>query len=154
MYRIPGADANDDQTCRHAEPERSVERRRNRAVGGVPRLDANLLTSRSKRLATVEAPRDRLEEEYTIVLRAARFALLALTAFLMIGAASASARPRMPIGFFDDPTFRWSAVRMDNLQRASADGASIIHTTATWAALAPTRPADASNGDDPAYKLA
>jgi len=88
------------------------------------------------------------------VLRAARFALLALTAFLLIGAATASAQPRMPIGFFDDPTFRWSADRMDNLQRASAAGASIIHTTATWSALAPTRPADASNGDDPAYKLA
>jgi hypothetical protein len=88
------------------------------------------------------------------VLRAARFALLALIAFLMIGAATASAQPRMPIGFFDDPTFRWSADRMDNLQRASEAGASIIHTTATWSALAPTRPADASNGDDPAYKLA
>jgi len=88
------------------------------------------------------------------VLRAARFALLALTVFLLIGAATASAQPRMPIGFFDDPTFRWSADRMDNLQRASTDGASIIHTTASWAALAPTRPADASNGDDPAYKLA
>jgi len=88
------------------------------------------------------------------VLRAARFALLALTVFLLIGAATASAQPRMPIGFFDDPTFRWSADRMDNLQRASTDGASIIHTTASWAALAPTRPAVASNGDDPAYKLA
>jgi hypothetical protein len=88
------------------------------------------------------------------VLRAARFTLLALTAFLMIGAATASAAPRMPIGFFDDPTFRWSADRIDNLQRASADGASIVHTTATWAALAPTRPADASDGEDPAYKLA
>ncbi|HST13275.1 MAG TPA: DUF5722 domain-containing protein [Gaiellaceae bacterium] len=87
------------------------------------------------------------------MLRAARFALLALTAFLMIGAATASAQPRMPIGFFDDPTFRWSADRMDNLQRASAVGASIIHTTSNWAALAPTRPADASSGDDPAYKL-
>jgi hypothetical protein len=87
------------------------------------------------------------------VLRAARFALLALTAFLTIGAATASAQPRMLIGFFDDPTFRWSADRIDNLQRASTDGASIIHTTATWAALAPTRPADASDGDDPAYKL-
>ncbi|MGN6796553.1 MAG: cellulase family glycosylhydrolase [Gaiellaceae bacterium] len=86
--------------------------------------------------------------------RAARFALLALTTFLLIGAATASAQPRMPIGFFDDPTFRWSADRMNNLQRASADGASIIHTTANWAALAPTRPADASNGDDSAYKLA
>ena len=71
------------------------------------------------------------------MLRAARFALLALTAFLMIGAATASAQPRMPIGFFDDPTFRWSADRMDNLQRASEAGASIIHTTANWAALAP-----------------
>ena len=88
------------------------------------------------------------------MLRAARFTLLALTAFLTIGAATASAQPRMPIGFFDDPTFRWSADRIDNLQRASADGASIIHTTATWASIAPTRPADASNGDDPAYKLA
>jgi len=88
------------------------------------------------------------------VLRAARFTLLALTVFLTIGAATASATPRMPIGFFDDPTFRWSADRLDNLQRASADGASIIHTTATWAALAPTRPGDASNGDDPAYRLA
>jgi Cellulase (glycosyl hydrolase family 5) len=88
------------------------------------------------------------------VLRAARFALLALTALLLIGAATANASPRMPIGFFDDPTFRWSADRMDNLQRASVDGASIIHTTASWAALAPARPADASDGDDPAYKLA
>jgi cellulase (glycosyl hydrolase family 5) len=88
------------------------------------------------------------------VLRAARFTLLALTAFLTIGAASASAQPRMPIGFFDDPTFRWSADRIDNLQRASSDGASIIHTTATWASIASARPADASNGDDPAYKLA
>jgi hypothetical protein len=87
------------------------------------------------------------------VLRAARFALLALTAFLMIGATTASAQPRMPIGFFDDPTFRWSPDRMENLQRASAAGASIVHTTATWASIAPTRPADASNGDDPAYKL-
>jgi hypothetical protein len=88
------------------------------------------------------------------VLRAARFALLALIISLPVGAATASAQPRMPIGFFDDPTFRWSADRIDNLQRASADGASIIHTTANWAALAPTRPADASDGDDPAYTLA
>ena len=35
----------------------------------------------------------------------------------------------------------------------TSTGASVIHTTATWAALAPTRPADPTNGDDPAYKL-
>ncbi len=88
------------------------------------------------------------------MLRAARLTLLALIALLTVGAVTASAAPRMPIGFFDDPSFRWSADRAQNLQRAAATGASIIHTTANWAALAPTRPADPSNGDDPAYKLA
>jgi hypothetical protein len=88
------------------------------------------------------------------VLRAARLTLLALIALLVAGAATATASPRMPIGFFDDPTFRWSPDRMDNMQRASAAGASVIHTTASWASIAPTRPANASDGDDPAYKLA
>ncbi len=88
------------------------------------------------------------------MLRAARLTLLALVALLVAGAAQATAAPRMPIGFFDDPTFRWSADRAENLQRAAAAGASIIHTTANWPQLAPTRPADASDGDDPAYHLA
>jgi hypothetical protein len=88
------------------------------------------------------------------VLRAARLTLLALTATLVVGAAQAAAAPRMPIGFFDDPSFRWSPDRAANLQRAGEDGASVIHTTANWATIAPTRPADASSGDDPAYHLA
>jgi len=29
----------------------------------------------------------------------------------------------------------------------------VIHTTATWPSIAPTKPADAANGDDPAYHL-
>jgi hypothetical protein len=88
------------------------------------------------------------------VLRAARLTLLVLTALLAVGAATASAAPRMPIGFFDDPTFRWSSDRVQNLQRASADGASIVHTTASWAGIASARPASPTDGDDPAYKLA
>jgi hypothetical protein len=59
----------------------------------------------------------------------------------------------MPIGFFDDPSFRWSPTRAENLQQASATGASVIHTTASWPGLAPTKPADAADGNDPAYKL-
>jgi hypothetical protein len=59
----------------------------------------------------------------------------------------------MPIGFFDDPSFRWSPTRAENLRQASAAGASVIHTTASWPGLAPTKPANPSSGDDPAYKL-
>jgi hypothetical protein len=80
--------------------------------------------------------------------------LLAATLLLAFGAAQASAAPRMPIGFFDDQSFRWSADRAENLQSAAAAGASIVHTTATWASIAPTKPADASDGSDPAYRLA
>ncbi len=84
----------------------------------------------------------------------ARFALLALIALLAAPAATALAAQKMPIGFFDDPTFRWSPTRAENLRQASVAGASVIHTTATWASIAPTKPANAANGDDPAYKLA
>jgi hypothetical protein len=59
----------------------------------------------------------------------------------------------MPIGFYDDISFRWSPDRFQNLDRAAAAGASVVHTTATWPSIAPTKPADASNGDDPAYHL-
>ena len=87
------------------------------------------------------------------VLKAVRFVLVALTALLAIPVATVHAAPRMPIGFFDDPSFRWSPTREQNLQQAAAAGASVIHTTATWPSIAPTKPADAANGDDPAYHL-
>ena len=88
------------------------------------------------------------------MLRAARLTLLALIALLVTGAATATASTRMPIGFFDDPSFRWSPDRQTNMQSAASDGASVVHTTANWASIAATRPANPSSGDDPAYKLA
>ena len=87
------------------------------------------------------------------MLKPARFALLALIALLAAPAAGVHAAQKMPIGFFDDPSFRWSPTRADNLRQASVAGASVIHTTATWASIAPAKPANASNGDDPAYRL-
>jgi hypothetical protein len=87
------------------------------------------------------------------VLKPASFALLALVALLAAPAAAVHAAPKMPIGFFDDPSFRWSPTRAENLRQASAAGASIIHTTASWPQLAPTKPADPANGNDPAYHL-
>jgi hypothetical protein len=83
----------------------------------------------------------------------ARFALLTLVALLAAPAATVHAAQKMPIGFFDDPSFRWSPSRANNLRQASVAGASVIHTTASWAGLAPTRPANPENGADPAYQL-
>jgi hypothetical protein len=59
----------------------------------------------------------------------------------------------MPIGFFDDVSFRYSTARDANLLSAAATGASIIHTNVSWPAIAPTRPTTPSNGSDPAYAL-
>jgi hypothetical protein len=85
--------------------------------------------------------------------KAARFALLVFLVLLVVPAATVRAATRMPIGFYDDPTFRWSADRAQNLAAAAAAGATVIHTTANWASIAPTKPASASNAADPAYRL-
>jgi hypothetical protein len=59
----------------------------------------------------------------------------------------------MPVGFFDDVSFRFSPQAQANLAAAASTGASVIHTTANWAAIAPKKPHNALNGADPAYRL-
>ena len=78
-----------------------------------------------------------------------------LIALVLVAAPAATvhAAPRMPVGFFDDPSFRWSPDRAQNLAAAAAAGATVIHTTANWATLAPTRPTHPSDPDDAAYQL-
>ena len=83
-----------------------------------------------------------------------RVALIALVALLALPAAAVRAATHMPIGFYDDSSFRWSDDRVTNIEDAAATGASVIHTTASWPQIAPKRPARASNGSDPAYRLA
>jgi hypothetical protein len=82
-----------------------------------------------------------------------RLVLVTFAALLLAPAGVAVAAARMPIGFYDDPSFRWSASRQENLQAAANAGSTVIHTTASWPGLAPTKPADASDGGDPAYQL-
>jgi hypothetical protein len=85
-----------------------------------------------------------------------RFALLVLIALLAVPAAAVKAAPRMPIGFFDDPSFRWATpakVPVANLRAAQLANASIIHVLADWSQIAPTKPANPLNGSDPAYRL-
>ncbi len=87
------------------------------------------------------------------VLRKPRLALLAFVVFLCIPAATAGAVAHMPVGFYDDPSFRWAADPTTNLAAAQKANASIIHVLANWSAIAPTKPKNALNGSDPAYHL-
>jgi hypothetical protein len=59
----------------------------------------------------------------------------------------------MPVGFFDDPSFRWSDDTAPNLASAQAANGSIIHILVNWSSVAPKRPANPLNGNDPAYHL-
>src|SRR5918992_4645717 len=69
------------------------------------------------------------------------------------GAGGAAAVPRLYVGFQDDPSFRWSDARAANLDRAADARVSVIRTTVTWAAVAPTRPVKASDPFDEAYRF-
>jgi Glycosyl hydrolases family 39 len=87
--------------------------------------------------------------------RSLRLALLVGFCLLAIPAASVRAAARMPVGFYDDPSFRWADAKVipQNLASAQAANASIIHVLADWATIAPTKPANPLNGNDPAYQL-
>ncbi len=81
-------------------------------------------------------------------------ARLILGCLLVLAAAvptASLAAARMPVGFQDDPSFRWRDDRALNFDNAAQTGASIIRTTAYWSRIAPTRPANATDPFDPAY---
>src|SRR5438067_11563326 len=61
----------------------------------------------------------------------------------------------MPVGFYDDPSFRWADGKaiLANMKAAEAAHASIVHLLADWSQIAATKPANPLNGDDPAYRL-
>ncbi len=84
--------------------------------------------------------------------RLARIALFASLAALLLPL-SALAAERMPVGFQDDPTFRWNGDVPAELDKVQAANASIIRATADWRAIAPKRPRNARNSFDPAYNL-
>ncbi|MGZ8698081.1 MAG: cellulase family glycosylhydrolase, partial [Gaiellaceae bacterium] len=79
------------------------------------------------------------------------FLLVALAALL--SPAVASAAPRMHVGFHDDPNFRYETRRAEMLDQAKSANATIVRTLVTWANIAPTRPANASDSFDRAYRF-
>jgi hypothetical protein len=64
---------------------------------------------------------------------------------------SASAQPRMLIGFQDDPSLRWRDDRLAVFDLAEQAHAGIVRTTVYWSRIAQTKPANATNPFDPAY---
>ena len=84
-----------------------------------------------------------------------RFRVLLLT-LLLVGLAvpaAATSADRMLVGFQDDPSFRWLDSRDTNIAAASQTGASIVRTTVYWNRIASTRPENATDPFDPAYKF-
>ena len=81
-------------------------------------------------------------------------ALIALAVLLALPAASVTAATRMPIGFFDDPSFRWAQKPDGNFAAAKKANASVVHVLADWSQIAATKPASPLNGNDAAYQLA
>jgi len=86
------------------------------------------------------------------VLRVARLALFAAL-LALIAPTLALGAERMPVGFQDDPSFRWAANSTVELDKAAAANASIIRTTADWRAIAAKKPRSAAKWDDPAYNF-
>ena len=67
--------------------------------------------------------------------------------------AAASAQPRMLIGFQDDPSLRWRDDRLAVWDLAQQANAGIARTTVYWSRVAETKPANAANPFDPAYRF-
>jgi hypothetical protein len=66
----------------------------------------------------------------------------------------AASADRMWIGFHDDPVLRYDAEKVSDMEVATqTNKATILRTLVTWANIAPTKPANAADSDDPAYNF-
>jgi len=79
--------------------------------------------------------------------------LVAAVIIAAVLAPAALSAERMWIGFHDDPVLRFDTERQSELDVASANNATVLRTLVTWADVAPTKPASASNPFDPAYRF-
>jgi Cellulase (glycosyl hydrolase family 5) len=86
------------------------------------------------------------------VIRLPRIALL-IALIAVLAPTAATAAKRMPVGFQDDPTFRWLEGAPEQLDRMQEAGATIIRATADWRAIAAQKPVRATNPFDKNYNL-
>jgi hypothetical protein len=88
-----------------------------------------------------------------LVQRVVRVALMSILVLLTVAVAPVSATPRLTVGFFDDPSFRWAAKPNVNFKLAQSAHASVVHVLADWSQIAAEKPKFPLDGDDPAYQL-
>lgn len=65
----------------------------------------------------------------------------------------AAAADRMWLGFTDDPSLRFAEDRQAELDLVAASRATVVRTLVRWNAIAPEKPADATDPFDPAYRF-
>ena len=84
------------------------------------------------------------------------FPIIAAILVAAVLAPVASSADRMWIGFHDDPVLRYDApdTKASEMEIATkTNKATILRTLVTWANIAPTKPANAANPNDPAYNF-
>jgi hypothetical protein len=64
---------------------------------------------------------------------------------------AATAADRMWMGFHDDPILRWDDTRLEAMDRARSNNATMLRTIVDWSKVAPERPAKATDPFDSAY---
>ena len=79
--------------------------------------------------------------------------LVAACAMSLLVPALALGAPRMYVGFHDDPNFRYEENREAVLDQARGANATIVRTLVTWATIAPTKPRNATDPFDDAYRF-
>ncbi len=80
--------------------------------------------------------------------------LIAAVLVACVLAPVAASADRMWVGFHDDPILRWGPDRPAEMAIAhGTNNSSIVRTLVTWSASAPTKPANATDPFDPAYKF-
>jgi cellulase (glycosyl hydrolase family 5) len=77
---------------------------------------------------------------------------VAAVAFAVL-ATPALGQDRMWVGFHDDPTLRFGSNRQAELDQVRRNNATMVRTLVTWRSIAPTRPANATNSFDRAYRF-
>jgi len=85
-----------------------------------------------------------------------RIPLISLLALLLAAAVAPSvalAKPRMLIGVQDDPSLRWRPDRKAAFNLAQRAHTGIVRTTVYWSRIAETRPRNATNSFDRAYRF-